>query len=272
MVRLYRKGLPAARPGLSWARLGYDRAMNRHLVIFLVFVVVLLTAAAGTAWWLGPQINLLISKDLREEAVLFLDFSHRGASVGQPAARDVESLAQLVREESGEVRYQGQLVELLDGEMSVDEWQRLTIYSLTAGADYFRLRTNPRFQAMVRAGAGRLVMAAQPASAEVIGADGGVATVVWLLARRNDQSRDETEPFLATVKMHGGSQTRRRELARLEGDQDWSAMLVFDFPDQRRALAWHRDLKTRTEVAIMKARYRSTAGLLFRAEIGRAHV
>ncbi len=264
MVRLYRKGLPAARPGLSWARLGYDRAMNRHLVIFLVFVVALLTAAAGTAWWLGPQINLLINKELREEAVLFLDFSHRGASAGQPAARDVESLAQLVREESGQVRYQGQLVELLDGELSVDEWQRLTIYSLTAGADYFRLRTNPRFQAMVRAGTGRLVMAAQSASADVIAADGGAARVVWLLARRGGPSVDQIESFLATVRSHGGSQAKELKIARLEGGQDWSLMLVFDFPDQRQALAWHRDVKTRTEVAIMKARYRSTAGLLFR--------
>lgn len=245
--------------------LGYDRAMNRHLVIFLVFVVALLAAGAGTAWWLGPQINLLINKELRDEAVLFLDFSHRGPAAAQPAVRDVESLAQLVREESGKVQYQGQLVELLDGDLSLDEWQRLTIYSLTTGADYFRLRTNPRFQAMVRTGSGRLVMAAQPTTTEVITADAGVATVVWLLARRNNQSRDELEPFLATVKRHGGSQARRRELARLEGAQDWSAMLVFDFPDQRRALAWHRDVKTRTEVAILKARYRSTAGLLFRA-------
>lgn len=245
--------------------LGYDRPMNRHLVIFLVFVVALLAAGGGMAWWLGPQINLLINKELREEAVLFLDFSHVGPGAAQPAARDVESLAQLVREESGKIQYQGQLVELLDGDLSLDEWQRLTIYTLTTGADYFRMRTNPRFQAIVRAGSGRLVMAAQPTAAEVIAADGGVATVVWLLARRNGQSRDEIEPFLATVKMHGGSQARRRELARLEGDQDWSAMLVFDFPDQRRALAWHRDVKTRTEVAIMKARYRSTAGLLFRA-------
>ncbi len=244
--------------------LGYDRAMNRHLVIFLVFVVALLAAGAGTAWWLGPQINLLISKELREETVLFLDFSHRGPSAGPLAAKDVESLAQLVREESGKVQYQGQLVELLDGELSVDEWQRLTIYSLTAGADYFRLRTNPRFQAMVRAGSGRLVMAAQPATAKVIAADGGMARVVWLLARRGEQTLDPVESFLATVRSHGGSQARQLEIAKLEGGQDWSLMLVFDFPDQRRALAWHRDVKTRTEVTIMKARYRSTAGLLFR--------
>jgi hypothetical protein len=245
--------------------LGYDRAMNRHLVIFLVFVVALLAAGAATAWWLGPQINLLINKELREQTVLFLDFSHQGPAAAQLAARDVESLAQLVREESGKVQYQGQLVELLDGKLSMDEWQRLTIYSLTTGADYFRLRTNPRFQTMVRAGSGRLVMATQPTTAEVIAAEGGVATVVWLLARRKDQSRDQVEPFLATVSAHGGSQPGRWELAGLEGDQDWSSMLVFDFPDQRRALAWHRDVQTRTEVAIMKARYRSTAGLLFRA-------
>jgi len=239
--------------------------MNRHLVIFLVFVVALLATGLGAAWWLGPQLNLLVSEDLREEAVLFLDFSHRGRAAQQPAAKDAESLARLVGEESGRVQYQGQLVELLDGQLNADEWQRLTIYSLNAGADYFRLRTNPQFQAMVGTASGRLVMATQPAIAEVMASAGGEARVVWLLARREDQLVDQVEPFLATVRTHGGSQVRRWEVARLEGGQDWGLMLVFDFPDQRRALAWHRDVNTRTELAIMKARYRSTAGLLFHA-------
>ncbi len=245
--------------------LGYDRAMNRHLVIFLVFMIALLGIGLGAAWWLGPQLKLLVSEDLREEAVLFLDFSHRGTSRYQLAGKDAQSLARLVGEESGKVQYQGHLVELLDGELMADEWQRLTFYSLPAGADYFRLRTSPQFQAMAGTASGRLVLASQSATAGVAESAGGMARVVWLLARRTDQVMDQVDPFLATVHRHGGGEAKRWEVARLEGGQDWGLMLVFDFPDERRALAWHRDVNTRTELSIMKARYRSTAGLLFRA-------
>jgi hypothetical protein len=248
---------------LRWA--GYDRGVNRHLVIFLVFVASLLATGLAVAWWLGPQLTLLVSEDLREKSVVFLDFSNPDDRDHRAGSGEVDSLDQLVLGENGKVLYQGTDAELLDGRLSTDDWQKLTIYSLTAGGDYLRLRTDPQFQTMEKAASARLVLAAQPGEMQGLTSTPGTVRVIWLLARRGGQSVDEVEPFLSTVIAHGGSPAMRLEVARLEGSRDWDLALAFDFPSSSLALAWHRDLKTRTELTIMRARYRSTAGLLFRA-------
>ena len=242
---------------------GYDPAVNRPLLIFLVFVVSLLATGLAAAWWLGPQLALLASAELRDRPVMFLDLASPAGTSAEASRTGADLLTRLVEQEHGQLRYRGTLIEQLDGDLRSDEWQSLTIYSLPAGSDYLRLRTNPRYKKLRIDAGPRIVLALPVQQASALSEAPGSTRVIWLLAGVTPSGTEAITTFLETADAFGGGSAARLPLRRLEGARDWAMLLVVDFPSTREAMAWHRDVRTRTALAIMKARVSSTAGFLF---------
>ena len=88
------------------------------------------------------------------------------------------------------------------------------------------------------------------------------ALAFWLVRRREHQLLEASTVLVTTSESFKGRPAWNADLAVIEGDSEWESVRVIAFPEEGIAFDWHADLNTKTEVALMKARYADSAGLL----------
>ncbi|MCP5181532.1 MAG: hypothetical protein H6993_03785 [Pseudomonadales bacterium] len=237
--------------------------MNRHLRRFVIFVVLLLAAGGGAMWWFGVAPALLLDSARRENPVLLYDFSGLGDVAEDPEVeRTRQARLVAVQAEGGAFLFHGRLLQVLDGRLAGAEWQALDIYRFGSGADYLRMRTAPGQGGRASEARRRLVLASGQGDAVEPVPDAGVR-LIWVFRRRDDHAFDSVEGFVGTLSARGATGIHRAEVETYEGKDAWDLVLTCAFPSREAALAWYRDTRTRTELAIMKSRFASTAGMLY---------
>lgn len=241
-------------------------AVNRHFLAFLLFVGALVIAAGALAWWFSPQVALFFDPDRRDQPAYVFDFSLQGGGTKSVDASSRGTLMRVVLGEGGRFHYHGEIVRLLDGELMVDEWQQVDIYSLPAGSDYLRLATHVDYLQLDGGPASRQVLTTAFDPEVDLNYHGNRTRVIWLLQRGEGAAAADQalQAFLATTAVHGATPAIRADVKRFTGERQWNALVAFEFRDEKQALGWFRSLKTRTTLAILKSRHVRTAGLLYR--------
>jgi uncharacterized protein (DUF1330 family) len=214
--------------------------MNRSFTSFLLFLGVLLVAAAGGVWWLGTDVVELALDDERRDAPYQL---LQLVEPDQPGGRYAAEFTRLVQNEEGDLIWRGRLERLLEGRTE-DEWADLMLFGLPKGSDLVQLITSPEYRELTTDR--RLLLLGVP------GAPGDfseAATLVLWLQTRPELMTDDTDllRIMAGVDEFEGSVLLDSPIDQVAGTGSWNHLVVLRFPDSRRAQAWFRKPASETE-------------------------
>ena len=232
--------------------------MNRSFASFLTFLLILALAAAGGVWWLGVDlVDLALDDERRTSPYQLLHFADAEAGSGAYASE----LAELAREEEGQLVWRGGLTRLLDGR-SEDEWQDLMIFSFSGGGGLVQLVTSPEFRELKQDRRSLLLGLSGPplplAETSVL--------LIWLHALPADDSQPpDLDAVIMNLGQFGGSLMLQSALDQAAGESPWNRVAVIAFPSAEQASSWFRDAASETERTLAGKHLQRQAWLLLSA-------
>jgi hypothetical protein len=247
--------------------LGYDPrdlaagvpAVNRALLGFLVFCLVLVAATGVLVWHIGPTPTAIAFDGARRSEPYFLlqfipqDANARRDAVparraglvvvaGVDGGERIWSAGSTRRYESrarhGSYRGAMEAVDAFAFDRGRDVVQVLT------GAEYRELAADPNLTTLL-AGTATPPSAIDPAAVSVL-----VLFEVMGGNLRHPLGEPGESGYLAVLGEHGGRLAWDAPIDWIRGSQEWNRLLLLQFPDAAAAGAWLRDPVTVTERAI----------------------
>lgn len=226
--------------------------MNRSLLTFLTFVLLLLGGAGLLVWWVGPAMVSLALDDERRDAPYYL--IHLLAE--SDSSGYFQQFGQLLREEEAQLLWRGTLRGLHSGR-SRDEMADVALLEFQAGAGVVRMMTSSAYRSLTKTAQPVLLGSARPPGP--IAQD--EALILWLLETVEGADLAVLDGIGESAGDYGGQLIWSESVDVLEGDRPWNRALLIAFPDGAAVTAWLADPGTATDRALTRRQYVTDAML-----------
>jgi uncharacterized protein (DUF1330 family) len=226
--------------------------LNRSLLGFLIFLVVLAGASAMVAVWVGPTMISLALDDERRNAPYYLVHL---ISLQEPAEY-FSSFSQLLRQEEAQVLWRGGLSALHTGR-SADELADVAIVEFAAGSAVVQMLSSASNRDLTSESDPLLLGSSEPPGP--IARDETV--ILWLLQTSEGTDPGMLEALSQSATGHGGQLVWSTQVDELVGDRHWNHVLMLVFPDPSAVRGWLLDPETRTERALARRHFVADAML-----------
>ncbi|MCZ6711564.1 MAG: DUF1330 domain-containing protein [Gammaproteobacteria bacterium] len=223
--------------------------MNRSLVGFLAFLLVLVVAGLVGTWILGPNlVGLAIDEERRSAPYYLLNFAAGESALERSIYRS--DLAELVVSDGGQLLWQAPTVRVVEGRVR-DEWQHVQLFEFPRAGDFVEMFTSSSYRAIADAHPGVSLMLLGTSNAPAALAGGG-AFVLSLMSLEADQAAigATDRRLLGDLESYGGTMIWASEVEDLEDQWTWNRVLMLGFPTLELAEAWLRDPDTVTDRAL----------------------
>lgn len=226
--------------------------MNRSLLTFLTFLLLLAGGAGLLIWWVGPAMVSLALDDERRSAPYYLvHLLERPDNSGY-----FQRFGQLLREEEAQLLWRGTLQGLHSGR-SRDEMADVALLEFQAGAGVVRMMTSSAYRSLTEPVQPVLLGSARPPGP--IAQDESL--VLWLLETVEGADLAVLDGLGDSAGDYGGQLIWSERVDVLEGDRPWNRALLIAFPDAAAVTAWLADPGTATDRALARRQYVTDAML-----------
>jgi uncharacterized protein (DUF1330 family) len=226
--------------------------LNRSLLGFLVFLVVLAGASGMVAVWVGPTMISLALDDERRNAPYYLVHL---ISLQEPSEY-FSSFSQLLRQEEAQVLWRGGLSALHSGRSS-DELADVAIVEFGAGSAVVQMLSSAAYRDLTGETAPLLLGSNDPPGP--IARDETV--ILWLLQTPEGTDPGRLKALSQSASGYGGQLVWSTPVDELVGDRRWNHVLMLVFPDTNAVRGWLLDPETATERALARRHFVADAML-----------
>lgn len=226
--------------------LSRGRLVNRSLAGLIVFVVVLVVAAALGAWLLGPNLVGLALDDERRSAPYYL----LNFAAGEPIYDYDKAFGELAANDQGRLAWQATTLGVVAGRL-FEQWRGVQLYEFPHGSDFVEMATGAGSREVEAAhpGVSHMMLGASAAPASL---EAGQLVVFELLelAAQGEDGDAVVRSLLTGHRAFDGEVVWDVAVADPQGEWRWNRLVVVEFPDADRARGWLRDPVTVTERAL----------------------
>ena len=230
--------------------------LNRSLLGFLIFLVVLASASAMVAVWVGPTMISLALDDERRNNPYYLVHL---ISLPEPAEY-FSSFGQLLRQEEAQVLWRGGLSALHSGR-STDELTDVAIVEFAAGSAVVQMLSSAAYRDLT--GDSEPLLIGSSESPGPIARDETV--ILWLLETPEGTDPGMLEALSQSATGYGGQLVWSTPVDELVGDRHWTHVLMLAFPDTSAVREWLVAPETATERALARRHFVADAMLELRS-------
>lgn len=231
--------------------------MNRSLVAFLIFCLLLVAVTGGVVWYVGPTLAAIVVDEAKRERPYYLLqlLPARATEPGAATASYRSRFAELAAKDGGRVLWLGGKVDVMEGSVLLDI-AGLQLVEFPTGADLVQMFTGGAFRNLENDfGAARPRHVGSSIGPRELAADAATVAVLYR-AEANGENPPLGKPgergWLALLPSYHGEVRWDAPIASIAGDNPWNRVLLVQFPDRAAAEGWLADPITATERAIAR--------------------
>ncbi|MDA1073481.1 MAG: hypothetical protein O3A63_01800 [Proteobacteria bacterium] len=246
--------------------------MNRALLNFLLFCLVLLIAGVGAALWFGlGMVRIAFDEEQRQQPMMVLQLSRHKRSVnhaGHDNQIDISEafrapMASLMNAEGGVYRWRASLDYAAQGSVE-NEWEYADLVFFPEAAGYVKVATGSAYRELVNAypEVAKMTLASQRIPSRPW--PSGVIVLIAYQASATDGG-SRMEVLLPGLASSSGELVWDTGVTPLGSESFWNRLMAIHFADRGHAEAWLYDPDTEVERSILAAHNPHMTTLVFRA-------